>query len=564
MATPLTLAIAAFLSASWCAQAQPIMAEMTLLTPDSLRIAGETLLVEVRINDTAGPIPGTYCFSGGPGTPEAKYADAVGSSTGQPQPGVYTTCGSSICDSGVVNQFLTGNSTVAQCFDNGVDTIKVVLYNSPRDRSTRLHQLTGELGSLPVSTAPFVLLPGPLSRLDLFADQAGTTVVPDTVTLAYPDGLQLVWAQGFDRFGNWRGPQDCTWATDGTLHQPTSSTTARVWYDASQVANNEVGNLRCTAISTAISSSILVRITGPATQILQALTLDTNGNGFLDGVRLRSAEKVDLSTMDSSALLAAISVENGANSWANMSIVGANGTLYDSVFVLSFAEDSIPRVPQTAWTPGISITGIPGLANVPLGTVMCVDGAPPVVWAVYNVIDPNGNIANDLIKVVLSEPIASRSGSLSLATPPESLFVVWVKQTDGTFTEQPGFFAGISALASVHDTSLGGVTLPMVVFRNSNDAGWQLLSNNYLNIRTSPSSVIRDQVMPPNVPLDNNLKVRVVPLGQMVEPPPLDEPHTSPQCGCGAGTETALLPPIFFSAGAWWRRRKKRRDAARA
>jgi hypothetical protein len=114
------------------------------------------------------------------------------------------------------------------------------------------------------------------------------------------------------------------------------------------------------------------------------------------------------------------------------------------------------------------------------------------------------------------------------------------EQSDGTYVEQTGFFAGIGTLASIHDTSIGGVTLPMIVFRNSNDAGSQLLSNHYINIRTSPSTVVRDAVAPPNVPAANNRKVRVVPLGEVpFDPKPFPNP---------AAYDGRLVPPGSFFA----------------
>lgn len=489
---------------------------MRLLTPDSLRIAGETLHVEVRITNGDGLVPGFYCF-GPDTTPQARYADPAGPiPPGQPLPEVFNDW-----DAGNVNRYFTdGTYYVDQCFEGGIDTVGFVLYYAPDDGT--MHQLCVELGGLMGCTDRFKLHPGPLDSLVFTFDEAGDSLVPDTITLLEEDEFTVIYAQGYDEYMNPRGPTPSLWEGDSTLVPP-PGIKAWVYIDAA-VANSQAGNLTATAVEDQnVSTSTFVILPGIAPRIVAAETADTNGNGVLDAIVVTFSQPIDLSAPGAvDALLAGITVEDETFGvqWDDVALMGQNGTLNDSVFVLSLVEES-PDKPQTGWTPRVTVSGVAGIGNVSL---VATDGAAPVVWEVYKILSDGDDRSEDVYKVIFSEDVAKQGGNITPWDTPADLFVVYEKNTGGGFDEVEGILDGISGLSAVGDTSLYGQTLGMVDFKMEN--GMQLFSHHYLNIRTDPEAIVVDQVTPePNVPGEENQKVRVVPLGDYVfNPQPVPNP----------------------------------------
>jgi hypothetical protein len=372
-----------------------------------------------------------------------------------------------------------------------------------------------------------VLKAGSLASLDLAADTAGQSPLPDTVQMTQ-DAFQLFYAHGYDQWGNHRGQQDCVWTTDGTLHRPTTQVVSRVWIDATQLQDTEAGNLTATAVATSISTSNHVQIVGPKPRLIAAATQDTNGNGYLDAILVEFSDVVGLAGIDtnSNGVLSAAELgtvfgisyatPSGRADFPVVAVSGANsGTWVDSVVVLT-VQELRNGLPQTSWGPYISIRNFSTVVWVPEGQVRCTDQAAPVVWQVYKYIDSSMDPTTHVVKVIMSEPVTREAGSLALNMPPESLFVVWVGNPDGTFSQAPsdgpsGLLAGIPDLKAVHDTLVAGQTLTVIDFTMKN--GNELLSHHYLSIRTDPRLVILDRLW--NAPGANNQKVRVVPVGHV-------------------------------------------------
>lgn len=524
--------------------APPSSAYMTLLTPDSLRIAGETLLVEVRIENLDGPVPGQYCFGPPNTTPQALYADQLRSPDPlQPLPEVINDWGSAIVNA----SFVTGASTITQCFNNGVDTVKFVLYYAPLDQTP--HVLSGQFqsptGTLIASTQPFVLHPAALDHMDFTSDDKGQNVLSDTIRLG-PEDFQIIFAMGYDRFGNVIGPTDSRWTRDNNLPPPTTATTDRLYIDATQISSDMQYNLTARSIvDTSKTTTALVIIQGPEPQVTRVLTLDTNSNGLLDAVQISTAGIVDLSAVDLATFQAGFDLSYFGSRWTYTGLIGQNGTMQDSVFILSLAEAHSDQ-PQTGWVPTYTVNNVPGLANQ-LVPVDSRDGAAPVIWRVVKIIDPNGDPTKDVYQVVFSEDAYSSTGSdISLFTPPESLFVAYQLQIDGTdstYVPLDGIFLGVEGLTAVLDTTLPGTNdaVSMVEFRLDN--GNTLYANHFLNIRTNPSVQVQDAAVPdPNQPTLDNQLVRVVPVGD-----PVFEPVAYPNPS-GADPAAYDLEPGVLSA----------------
>lgn len=470
----------------------PIKTTFTVLTPADSLVAGEPISTQVQVYNTNGLVPGTWCGS-------AVFSDILEADTDRGTPQVIVTTSTGALDT------VSMNDAVELCFTDGSAEVSFVLYNAPFSQSP--HQLGLALNdSLTDSTQPFVLRPGPLSAIVL--ESFDGTPLPDSIFMAHPDSSKVMFARGYDRFGNKRGDQRANWTTGGSLHSiEKSQGVSRIYYTAANVTDNEQGPIHATAVDTtggAIADSVFVTIAGPLIALEQSLTRDLDGDGLLDAVVLTFGKKF---TMPDDSLISdsiAVTHQGSGITFAVDSVVGVDST-FDSVYVAYFAEDTSTG-PQTSWRPYVALSGIEGVATVPPQTHRTIDGAGPVIWEVTKSIKEAEDRTQDRIRVIFSERILSSSGTiLPLETVPESLFYVYEKQADGTYDTIPGVFAGIENLAGVVSDSI-----VEFVMTNGND----LRSRQYLNIRGT--DLITDKSGQANVPTEDNLKVRV----RIVGPPP--------------------------------------------
>jgi hypothetical protein len=217
----------------------------TAISPDSI-IAGDTIVAMIiNMVNKDGLVPGTWCDS-------TTYQNALGGLVGH-DPIV------------IADTTTTMGKAQHECFSNGVDTVRFVLYKAPYSMDS-LDKITIAMGSLVAVSDPFRVHPGNLSRIAI-EDFQGQNL--DTVFMNYPTGSKLMIASGYDTFGNKIGPlQTTTWTTDGTLHAVTSGGNAsRIYYEASQSVNDEAGHIIATAVDGAgskITDSVYVNIKGPA------------------------------------------------------------------------------------------------------------------------------------------------------------------------------------------------------------------------------------------------------------------------------------------------------------
>jgi hypothetical protein len=337
--------------------------------------------------------------------------------------------------------------------------------------------------------------------------------------------------RGYDRWGNPRGSELANWSTTPNLHTPTRTDSVwRIFYETSQVVSGETGWLRAAGVNnTDASDSVYVLITEPPTRLIYALTLDTNANGYLDGLELHFLREVALPAHPT-ALIEDLLVENtrtGARLDA-MSIIGAGGTMTDSVFVVSLREDSSGNVPQTSWMPLVSFSGLAGVTDA--DAMAAIDGAGPVVWRVTKYLTEG---KPPRIEVVLSEPVQDTLGSaLGAQTAVAELFNVY------RYDETTDEFIPIEAL-------LNGITLLSVEDNNSRlvfdmTNGKDLPTGSYMNLRMHISGsdtffVLTDRSLQPghdpNEPDPDNRKVEVQVRGSLpLQATPVPNPgRPSPQ-----------------------------------
>jgi fibro-slime domain-containing protein len=468
----------------------PLRAEIKILTPENKRIAGQPIDCQVTIyNGDNKTVQGSYCFNPLTGEP-VKYSDIL-----KPRNGFTPYI---IVD----DKKLLLSENGSQCFESGVDTVKLTLFYAPVGTDT-LHQITANLGSLVAKTEKFKLYPGPLDTLVL-ENSSGKPI--DTLKLRYPQGARI-YAIGYDEYSNRIGQELSNWSTDSTLHAVEGGLkVSNIFYDASSVRQNESGRL--TAISTAfpaIKASVPVIILGPPFTMV-AITRDDDGNGYLDHIEIRFSRQV---TIPKNSIFANNFKVKYGFAFTVDSIENNVGRT-DSVWRLALHENRTDE-PQTNWKPIVTIDEIPSL-GIEADTVTALDGAGPVIWRVVKkVVDVNNNNL-DIVTITLSEPIVRNPDlvRLSSSDKPISIFNVYESHTDGTFKPVNGILDGISGLFETNKDSI-------FTFMTTNKQ--EITGKHYFNLKWEDSTkYVVDKVTPPNSPQRENRKVQCIVTGDVGTP----------------------------------------------
>ena len=464
----------------------PTSLRFELLTPPEDRIAGDTLVAVVRIMNRTGLIGGQYCLSTDSTRGPAVYQTLIGSNAGQPAPVIMVD---GTIDT--LNRFPSRLVPTAECFDNGLDTVKIVLYNAPYTKDS-VQQLFVNAAGLTSATETFNLLPGALHTVAL-QDNAGNDI-GDTITLRSPSGSKVIVCVGFDAYGNKVGSENGTWTATGSLHAITNNANvSRIYYDAANARSGEQGFISATAQDTVGGihrDSVYVRILGPSPKLVSASTRDASGDGYLDEIVLVFSAKVTFPAA------AGMTVSFSGITFPVDSIRGMHADS-DSVFIAYLAEQ-ITAEPQTAWRPLVSVHGVPNVNDV--DSMTCADGAGPVVWSVVKSIGSIGDRKQDLVTVEFSEPVHTAGGNaLPLSLAPSKIFDAWVVTGNGDTVLVDGMLTGIPYLFKIVDAS----TIQFYM-TNGND----LNDRNLLSLRADTPGVA-DATQWNNLPVPGNRRAPV-------------------------------------------------------
>jgi fibro-slime domain-containing protein len=467
------------------ANGPPLSLLFELLTPAENRIAGDTLLAVVKIENRTGPIAGHYCFAPGSANGPAAYQTLLGSTT-QPAPVIVVDGTPS-----PFNTFPAAGTASSECFENGLDTVKIVLYNAPFTKDS-MQQLFVSAAGLTASTESFTLLPASLHSVAL-QDNSGRDL-GDSITLVYPGDSRIISSTGFDVYGNKIGPENGTWVTTGTLHPISLNVNVSwIYYESAGARADEQGMILVVASDTTGGirmDSVFVRIKGPAARLVSASTRDANGNGYLDGIVLVFSKKV---AIPASATFS-ISYDNTVFTVTGMDRTPADS---DSVVTLYLAEQKTTD-PQSAWRPYLSISGIPGTDNA--DSVLCADGAGPVVWSVVKSITNIADRRSDLVTVEFSEPMLTKNGNaLTASLAPSQIFNVWTITGSGDTVLATEALDGIPTLYRIIDNRT-------IQFYMTN--GTDLTDKNLLSLRADTPAVA-DGSQWTNLPVPGNQRVAV-------------------------------------------------------
>jgi fibro-slime domain-containing protein len=465
--------------------------DITILTPPDKRIAGDTIVAVVKIFNKDGLRPGTYCDT-------TIHQESLGKGTTNLDPVVIVENSSVI-----LNQAPIMTNKSKECFLDGVDTIKYVLYKATTSKDS-LQKLYVNLGPILGSTDPFTVYPAKLNSIAI-QDYSGKNL--DSVNLAWPNDFQIFYAVGFDRFGNKVTlPSGASWSTSSQLHPIDKSVNvSRIYYDAFQVKRDESGRISAFVVDSTgrkISDSVYVSIVGPLTKLVSAVTKDANGDGYLDQIVLHFDKEVTLP--DRANLADFIKVKYGIyDPFQVDSIIGKSATgSTDTVFTVYLKKFETYEL-QTAWTPTITFQqDLKGLT--PVVNFKTTDGAGPVIVSVTKVIKSLENRKEDSIVVVFSEPIQASDGSTFKAgTPPKLVFYVWTKDSLGHYVRD-SIRVPLDSIKQFSGQIADGNTAVSFFMTN----GYEITANNFFSIRPD-SSFITDTSKSINEPSKNNRLVRV-------------------------------------------------------
>jgi hypothetical protein len=474
---------------------KPIRSELIVITPHEKLIAGDSLNAIVKIYNKDGLVPGNYCFPSEIGTP-ITYGDVLGYGTSSSKPVIISSEGSSL-----INFVPLMESGLSQCFTEGIDTVHFMLYNAPFSKDS-LHRLVVGFDSVMSFSSTFRLKPAALHSLKL----AHTlSCCPDSITLRHLGDQVLIYSVGYDNYGNMRGSEPCQWSVNGTLHAlKDSSNISRILYDSDPkvVVDDENGLLLAhSSNNQIITDSLIISILGPRSNVMSAVTGDSDGDGLLDIVRVTFNRPIYLGQTLS---LSKFSITFRSTDFAVDSLTLSS----DSRLLSLYLAEQQSTTMQTGWTPQLFFDNSDySLIKAPdTISVTTSDGAGPVIESIVKEIKDN-NRKNDLVTVTFSERISGPNGSIfSVLQLPEKVFNTWRLISSDSMLQ----LNVLSGIAGFNEP-----LKPDQLFFNTTN-GFELTNRHYFNIRNDQNSfTLTDRYNnPPHV---ENRKVNVEIQGTVFE-----------------------------------------------
>lgn len=180
--------------------AQPNRVDIAIVSQQM--VAGDTIVAAILISDQNGLIPGTFCAP-------VIYQDILNSLPSQPHPSIIVGG-----NAYMLNHNPDTSISINQCFSNGIDTIKIILFNAPYSGDSP-HQLFIRMGQIKDSTTLFKVSPSEINRIRMRG--FGGESAPDTVSLLASVAQYILSAVGYDAYGNNIGLVFSNWSMTGSL-----------------------------------------------------------------------------------------------------------------------------------------------------------------------------------------------------------------------------------------------------------------------------------------------------------------------------------------------------------
>lgn len=467
---------------------EPPKVAIRIITPANERIAGKTILAEVTIQNSDGLIPGQYCFGdNGDETQKVTYQDTLKQPYSSKRPNPTITVDGNTTD---LNQGLSESIKNNQCFNNGKDTVSLLLYFVPFNKNDSMHVITVNLGNnRRAQTDPFVVLPEILDSLDI-TNTSFQSITGTEQFVSNSEGKYYI-SVGYDKYDNYLGPNASDWKTSGEIRPTSDSGTPRFYFAPGKVDNSQKGKIISSVQvgEKLVSDTIDIAVSGVPAGVEQAITRDINGNGFLDRIDIKFSKAVAIEE----DAVSSFSVIYSRTQFTVQKIVPKEGD--KSWYYLYLEEKGSESVGQTAWTPTISIENLFDVETTK--NRLTIDGAAPVVMEAKKESVDAKDPSKDLLTITLSEKVlhSETNAKFSPANRPDSIFNVWVINSNNQF-ERVNLFDNIAGFVSATDISF--------VIKMTN--GIDITDKNYINIKDEYRLVI-DQLR--NFPSDNNIKRRV-------------------------------------------------------
>ncbi len=275
-----------------------------------------------------------------------------------------------------------------------------------------------------------------------------------------------------------------------------------------------------------LKDSLPVFIKGWGAHLLSAKTVDSNGNGLIDGVQLRFDETVSDSRGDQFDLMLSYPHEHKTFYLEHESI-----TKKDSILSVSLIEEEseLSDLFQNDWQPYLTISGFDSIANVK--EIIVDDGVAPSLWYV-SIQDDRSSPESQIVRIAFSSPVDTVGESQNWSNLlPSELISIWQGGENidtildnatsvSLINRQLVQFSTASRLTDDHMVSLKAH--PLIKDANGNKAG----DTGYL------VAVIDEEGLP-SVVEDST---------QTTEEDPIRR-----NCGdCGTGVELAFLVPVWL------------------
>jgi fibro-slime domain-containing protein len=494
-----------------------IKVELNIITPESKRIAGDTLKAEVKIYTADGLVPGSYCFgSGGRSPQKVIYNDTLR----YPASRSNLTPRINVKDVWTdLNQGFTSNIKHDQCFENGIDTIQFIEYYAPfpYDRTDSLHRLCVDIGNDIKDQKDFRLIPAKADYIDITDDTLKS--ITSLEVYSYNQVGKTYTTIIYDRFGNTitQKPFVEKWYTTGTINNLSRSSADEFEFFPGQNAQIQTGRIVAdhTMDGKNLKDSIDIRVNTIAAKLTKAVTRDTSGNGYIDMLELTFDKEVTI-TPD---MIQDFKLTYSPTTFKVVDIVKVNdaGTRYNLII-----EEENTGTPKTDLLPLLTTSAGSKAGFKDTVSLRTTDGVAPVIVSAKVVIKGVIDHSNDILTIKLSEPIKrADKQDLNVLDTPSVSFSVWYKdQTNSAFTL-------VKLLDSIPNYLSTGSSVVEIRMTN----GRLLSTSNYINIRAETRSI---SDVPGNFPDTNNVKVKVEVINDIITVVPVPIPtvaaftHTKP------------------------------------
>lgn len=326
-------------------------------------------------------------------------------------------------------------------FVNGRSEIELVLYNATTDGISHTVELSftdtqSGTGTPLTDEVLLVLNPGKIESVNIVS-----TIVPlepfnsDTLTLSSNGGTTIRVA-GYDLYGNFIGEVSGDWSAHSIPAYPDGENKSQIYYSVGEIVYENFGYIEVQSVDNPLAADTIWILLKPREARLElAQTVDSDGDGYLDAMKLVFDKDISLTDED----LSGITIRHEGIAFRIDSIIGSTDT--GSVFTLAIQYPEKTDPIQTSWTPTVQMTGVEEIESMD-SPLTSVDGAGPVVWQVLKITDPSGDRTKDKVVVKFSEGIAvsGAGGSLdridnAYSKPVQDFLVVWSPSGDSVIPD---------------------------------------------------------------------------------------------------------------------------------